>query len=189
MDTEEAPISSDEEDSPSGHPIEDKVTVLENLRNGFKYHKNGPAQPYEWDKKDMSVMTEMIKKQAASLTKGRRKVRAVGYDNVPLPDGLLGWVNSVRDGTYFSDNPNVERGPRFKSCEKSNFWLWNFVSRTLLAEFDYWTEVHKENKNCDPSKSRYPKLSQLIFRHPDDFVGGLWSDFQTHWQRFIDEMR
>ena len=45
--------SSDEEEENEGHPIEDKATVLQNLANGFKYHKNGPAQPYDWDNVDL----------------------------------------------------------------------------------------------------------------------------------------
>ena len=36
---------------------------------------------------------------------------------------------------------------------------------------------------------QYPKIEDLVFRHNDDFVGGLWTDFEKHWQRFIDEIR
>ena len=181
--------SSDEEPVDDGHPLEDRATVLRNLRNGFKYHKNGPAQMYDWSKADIDEMTKIIQDSVIRVKKGRRKVRAVDYRGQPLPNGLLGWVNSVRSGVYFGDNPKINRGPVFKCGEKTNFWLWNFVSETLICEFDYWTEVHKQNAHVDPKDTRYPDISKLIFRHSEDFVGGLWCDFEQHWQRFIDEMR
>ena len=181
--------SSDEDEAPVGHPIETKAKVLRNLKAGFKYHKNGPAQMYDWTSDDIGHMTQIINDSVSKLKKGRRKIRAVDYKGRPLPNGLLGWVNSVRTGKYFSDNPKINRGPAFTSGEKSNFWLWNFVSETLISEFDYWTEVHKKNATVDPKDTRYPDISKLIFRNSDDFVGGLWCDFERHWQRFIDEMR
>ena len=63
MDDEDNPYvpSSDEEEEPEGHPVEDNATVLRNLANGFKYHKNGPAQPYEWTKEDMEYMSKLIR--------------------------------------------------------------------------------------------------------------------------------
>ena len=182
--------SSDEDEEPTeGHPLETKEAVLENLKNGFRYHKNGPAQMYDWSEADVKTMTSIITESVSSIKKGRRKIRAVDFMGRPLPNGLLGWVNSVRNGTYFGDNPKINRGPAFKSGEKSNFWLWNFVSDTLICEFDYWSEVHKTNATVDPKETRYPDISKLIFRHSEDFVGGLWCDFESHWQRFIDEMR
>ena len=183
--------SDEDEDAESnlGHFIEDRATVIHNIANGFKYHKNGPAQPYDWDTTDFAKMDKLIRETAKKVTKGRRKIRAVRHDGTEFPGGLLGWVNNVRSGVYFSDNPNVSRGDSFTSGERSNFWLWNFVSETLLAEVDFWTKIHKANQKCDPSQSRYPDLEKLIFRHPDDFVGGLWCDFEKHWQKFVDEMR
>ena len=162
---------------------------MKNLRNGFRYHKNGPAQTYDWTAEDIKTMTKIITDSVADMKKGRRKIRAVDYQGRPLPNGLLGWVNSVRSGKYFGDNPKINRGPVFKSGEKSNFWLWNFVSDTLISEFDYWSDVHKLNATVDPKDPRYPDISKLIFRHSEDFVGGLWCDFESHWQRFVDEMR
>ena len=113
----------------------------------------------------------------------------MNYQGKPFPGGLLGWVNAVRSGKYFGDNPKIDRGPVFVSGEKTNFWLWNFVSQTLLSEFDYWSDVHKQNAGKDPKDTRYPDVSKLIFRHSEDFVGGLWCDFEQYWQRFVDEMR
>ena len=192
MDDEEdvAPLSSDSEDEIDlGHPMETKEQVIENLRKGFRYHKNGPAQQYDWNKEDISLMTEIIQNSVSKVKKGRRNVRAVNYKGEPFPGGLLGWVNSVRSGRYFSDNPKIERGCEFKAGDRSNFWLWNYVSETLVHEFDYWTEWHKVNKNLPPSDTKYPDISKLIFRHSEDFVGGLWTDFSKHWMRFVDEMR
>ena len=181
--------SSDEDEVTEGHPLEDKVTVLRNLRNGFKYHKNGPAQMYDWSKDDIREMTKIIHGSIKKNSRARRKIRAVDYRGRPFPGGLLGWVNAVRTGHYFADNPRIERGPVIKGGERTNFWLWNFVSQTLLHEFDYWTEVHKKNATVDPKDTRYPDISKLIFRNSDDFVGGLWCDFEKYWQRFVDEMR
>ena len=182
--------SDDEADAEySGHPFEDKASVLENLQNGFQYHKNGPAQMYDWSADDIQKMTLIIKDSVSDLKKGRRKIRAVNYLGEEFPGGLLGWVNNVREGVYFGDNPNVQRGPRFSSGEKTNHWLWNFVSETLLSEFHLWSKIHRENSKAKPSGSKYPKLNQLIFRHTEDFVGGLWCDFHKHWQPFINEMR
>ena len=163
-------ISSDEELDPPGHPLEDKRTVIRNLKSGFKYHKNGPAQTYDWSDDDVAEMTKIIHASVSTVKKGRRSVRAVNHQGKPLPNGLLGWVNCVRRGEYFGDNPRINRGPTFKSGEKSNFWLWNFVSETLLSEFDYWSEVHKLNSTVDPKDTKYPDISKLIFRHSDDFV-------------------
>ena len=150
--------SSDDDTDEPGHPVEDKGTVLKNLQAGFKYHKNGPAQMYDWNKDDIAKMTQIIHQSVSTLKKGRRKIRATDYKGNVLPNGILGWVNSVRRGDYFGDNPKVNRGPVFKSGEKSNFWLWNFVSETLLAEFDYWTEVHKQNAKVDPKNTKYPDI-------------------------------
>ena len=72
--------------------------------------------------------------------------------------------------------------------EKSNFWLWNYVSEVLVHEFDYWTEWHQKNKKLPSEMTKYPDISKMIFRHSEDFVGGLWSDFSKHWSRFVDEM-
>lgn len=181
--------SSDDDLEVTGHPLEDKRTVINNLKNGFKYHKNGPAQTYDWNDDDVAEMTKIIHESVSKIKKGRRAIRAVDYKGRPLPNGLLGWVNSVRRGDYFSDNPNINRGPIFKSGEKSNFWLWNFVSETLLSEFDYWSEIHKQNASVDPKDTKYPDISKLIFRHSEDFVGGLWCDFERHWEKFVNEMR
>ena len=190
MDFEISWSSDDETDAETlGHPLEDKATVIAKLKQGFKYHKNGPAQMYDWSSKDIETMTSIISESVTEIKKGRRKIRAVNFLGEEFPGGLLGWVNNVREGVYFSDNPNINRGTRFKSGEKSNHWLWNFVSETLISEFDFWSRIHQENAQCSPESSRYPNLHQLIFRHTDDFVGGLWCDFHGHWQRFIDEMR
>ena len=189
-DIEPQEISSDEDSpEPAGHPVESKAEVLQNIANGFRYHKNGPAQPYNWGKDDLAKMTTLIKEASKSVVRGRRKIRAIRHDGKEFPGGLLGWVNNVRKGIYFGDNPSVQRGPVYKSGEKSNHWLWNFVSETLLAEVDFWTKIHSDNQIGDPKNSKYPDLEKLIFRHPDDFVGGLWTDFEKHWQRFVNEMR
>lgn len=179
---------SEDEDEP-GHPLETKEQVLKNLRQGFLYHKKGPAQMYDWNKKDIETMTQIITDSVKDVKKGRRNVRAMNYRGEPFPGGLLGWVNSVRSGKYFPDNHRIERGPMFKTGEKSNFWLWNYVSETLIHEFDYWTEWHQKNKKLPPEETKYPDISKMIFRHSEDFVGGLWSDFHKHWERFVDEMR
>ena len=183
------PLSSDSEEEDEGHPLETKQQVIENLSKGFRYHKNGPAQQYDWNKEDIAKMTELIHSSVSKVKKGRRNVRAMNYKGEPFPGGLLGWVNSVRSGRYFADNPKINRGCEFKAGEKSNFWLWNFVSETLVQEFDYWTEWHKINKTLPADQVKYPDISKMIFRHSEDFVGGLWTDFSKHWMRFVDEMR
>ena len=180
---------SDDEDNDGGHPIEDCETVLKRLASGVKYHKNGPARQYDWKKEHISRMTEIIKNSVSKIKRGRRKVRAMDYTGSEFPGGLLGWVNAVRSGKYFGDNPDIDRGPRFVSGEKTNFWLWNYVSEVLISEFHYWTKVHQENKTMDPAKTRYPDITKMIFRHTDDFVGGLWTDFSKHWKTFVNEMR
>ena len=191
MESDDEPelYSSDSEDEDSqGHPMETKEQVMENLKRGFMYHKNGPAQQYDWTKDDIAKMTEIIHGSVQKVKKGRRNVRAINYKGEPFPGGLLGWVNSVRTGQYFPDNKRISRGPALASGEKTNFWLWNYVSETLIHEFDYWTEWHEQNKKLKPEDTKYPDISKMIFRHSEDFVGGLWTDFSKHWQRFVDEM-
>ena len=181
--------SSDEDTTAPGHPMESCEIVLKNLAKGIKYHKNGPAQQYDWKEHHIKRMTEIIKDSVKNIKPGRRKIRAMNYLGEEFPGGLLGWVNAVRSGRYFSDNPEIVRGPHINSGERSNFWLWNYVSDVLLAELNYWTKVHKMNKDLDPSKAKYPDITKMIFRHTDDFVGGLWTDFSKHWEPFVHEMR
>ena len=188
--------TDDDGETDAGHPLEDKKDVLNNLRNGYAYHKNGPAREYEWTPEEISEMSSMIvaaheKIKAATKNKAR-VIRAQNYKGESSANMLRNWVNSCRSGQRFPDNPTVERGPKLEHDEWSNHQLWEYVSRTLQAEFHYWTKVEAINRKLPKDKqksARYPKLDDLIFRHNDDFTAGLWSDFQSHWQPFIDELR
>ena len=182
---------SDQDEEIFGHPDHSPNEVLENLRNGYKYHKNGPAREYSWSKADIAEMTKMIEKKN-NLVKLRRAkervIRGQDYKGYSDKDHLLRWVNSCRMGYRFSLNPKVERGPQLRRKEWSNKKLWEYVSRTLIAEFDYWTEVFQSDQ-AKAAGIQYPKVSDLIFRHNEDFTSGLWSEFSHHWERFINNMR
>ena len=188
--------STDDEDEPSGHPVETKEEVLANLRNGFAYHKNGPAREYDWTPSEISEMSALItatheKIKAATKNKARI-IRAQNYKGESSANMLRNWVNSCRSGTRFPDNPSIERGHKLEHDEWTNHQLWEYVSRTLQSEFHYWTKVEQINRNLPDERkksAKYPKLDDLIFRHNDDFTAGLWSDFREHWQPFIDELR
>ena len=148
-------LSSDDESSDDdidkeaakGHPIETKVQVLQNLKDGFPYHKNGPAREYEWTKEEISQMSDLIVKthsnvQAATKNK-TRVIRAQNYKGESSANMLRNWVNSCLTGRKFTDNPRVERGSKIEHDEWSNHQMWKYVSRTLQSEFQYWTDVEK----------------------------------------------
>ena len=188
--------SDDDGDTNTGHPVEDKRAILEKLREGFAYHKNGPAREYDWTKEEIAEMSTLITEthervKAASKNKSR-VIRAQNYKGESSANMLRNWVNSCLQGKRFPDNPQIERGEKIDHEDWSNYQMWDYVSRTLQAEFHYWTKVEKINRNLPSDRTkevRYPKLDDLIFRHNDDFTAGLWSDFRTHWQPFIDELR
>ena len=183
---------SDNDDDMYGHPDHTPLEVLENLKAGYKYHKNGPAREYFWTKDHVKIMTEMIQEKAAlikSQSKKERQIRGQDFQGNSDPDHLLKWVNRCLVGKQFPYNPSIERGPALKRHQWSNKKLWHYVSRALIAEYDYWTAQHKRNQNLDPQNTKYPDIRNLIFRHNDDFTSGLWSEFSEHWERFINEMR
>ena len=188
-------FSSDSEEEHEGHPKEQKSVVLEKLFSGFRYHKDGPAQSYQWTEEEIQKMAQHLEEYAKQAKEGkRRKIRAVRYDGTPVVGGLLRFVNDARMGKTFKDNPRISRRQKaYYAGQLTQHQLWHEASEILLAEFDYWSEVHQSNllhfKAGQPEKCRYPKIGDLIFRHNDDFVGGLWSDFHIHWDRFIDELR
>ena len=174
-----------------GHPPHSPNEVIQNLKKGFKYHKNGPAREYDWSKKHIEEMTRMIDHKNKEVKFKRAKeriIRGQNYQGVSDKDHLLKWVNSCRMGYRFPLNPLVERGPQLCRKDWSNKQLWHYVSRTLIAEFDYWTKIFQSDQ-AKAADIKYPKVSDLIFRHNEDFTSGLWSEFATHWERFIDNMR
>ena len=189
--------SSDSEDDEGhqGHPVESKNDVLCKLKDHFPYHKNGPAQPYSWTDSEVKIMSQHLQDYADKIQEGkRRKIRAVHYDGKPYVGGLLKFVNKAITGKLFPQNPHIRlRKRKYCAGELSQHQLWHIASEILIAEFDYWIDVSKENAkhvaNGQPERCRYPHINKLVFRNNEDFVGGLWSDFETHWQRFIDELR
>ena len=201
--TEGCLLSSDDDDTEddddgasSGHPMETKSEILNNLRQGYAYHKNGPAREYDWTPEEISEMSILItethdKVKAATKNKAR-VIRAQNYKGESSANMLRNWVNSCRLGHRFANNTRIERGPKLEHDEWSNHQLWEYVSETLQAEFHYWTNVEKINRSLPKDRQkdvRYPQLDDLIFRHNDDFTAGLWSDFRRYWQPFIDELR
>ena len=185
----------DDDDLPTeeyGHPDHSPLEVLENLRSGFKYHKNGPAREYDWTKEDRQIMTDLIRERAAQVEKRRKKERVIrGQDYLgnSEKDHLVRWVNACLVGIRFPNNPKVRRGAAIGRKEWSNKKLWRYVSETLIAEFDYWNEMHVRNQKGPPEAAQYPKVSDLIFRHNDDFTSGLWSEFSDFWEPFLNDMR
>ena len=181
----------DPNDEQSGHPEHTPEEVIENLKKGYKYHKNGPARTYSWTKDQIAEMTRMIERKNNLVKMKQAKeriIRGQNYKGISEKDHLLRWVNSCRMGYRFALNPKVERGHQLRRKDWSNKKLWEYVSRTLIAEFDYWTEIFQSDQ-AKTANIRYPKVSDLIFRHNEDFTSGLWSEFSHHWERFINDMR
>ena len=178
-----------------GHPLETKEEVLRKLFDGFSYHKNGPAQSYQWTESEINLMADHLEEYCTKVKKKKRhKIRATRYDGRPVTGGLLKFVNDAKTGKTFPNNPYIKRRrQRYKAGYISQHALWHEASEILIAEFDYWMDIYQDNLKYaaqgQTDKIRYPKVDDLIFRHNDDFVGGLWSDFEQHWQRFIDEIR
>ena len=186
--------SSDDDDDPIGQPIEAMDEILSKLQKDFPYHKNGPAQSYDWTPEHIDVMSQNIKDFAARIKSNNerksRKIRAHDYLGVSKKNHLLKWVNSCLRGERFAHNPNITRGKKLELTDWSNHKLWEYVSETLIHEFHYWTDIHKKNLGQkDASKVLYPQVTDLIFRENDDFVGGLWSDFSKFWEPFIEEVK
>lgn len=190
--------SEEEHDSnepPRGHPLETKSEVLQNLIKGHPYHKNGPAQGYKWNEQEIEQMAQHLEEYATNVRRGRRKkIRATRFDGRPVTGGLLKFVNDAVTGKTFPNNHYIKRRKnRYRAGYISQHALWHEASEILIAEFDYWMDVHQNNikhaAENRPELIQYPKIEDLIFRNNEDFVGGLWSDFEKHWQRFIDEIR
>ena len=185
-----------EDEDREGHPLETKEQVLENLRKGFPYHKNGPAREYDWNKDEISQMSKMIQEKHFEIKRAKknksRVIQAQNYKGETSSNMLLNWVNSCLSGERFPDNSDIKRGPTLEHGEWSNHRLWQYVSTTLQSEFHYWCKVEQINRKLPPEKrkeAKYPKLSDLIFRRNEDFTSGLWSEFSEFWQPFIDEIR
>ena len=180
---------------PDGHPMETKDEVLNKLRSGFPYHKNGPAQEYDWTEKEILEMAKHLETYSQEATSSKRKkIRAVRFDGTPVKGGLLRFVNDAKNGKTFRHNPYIKRSYKtIRAGQLTQHQLWHITSKILIAEFDYWTDVFAKNnehvKNGQSADCKYPNINDLVFRHSDDFVGGLWSDFEEHWQRFVDEIR
>ena len=187
--------SSDEEDD-GGHPYDNKATVLSKLEDGYPYNKGGPAREYDWTASDISKMADLIRKKNEEVRQNRKKrpraIRAQNYRGDTSNNYLLNWINSVRCGKRFENNPNHERGPKLLHGQRSNHRLWEYVSEILTKEFHYWMDIHKKNMalpKSERSKVQYPLIEDLIFRVNDDFTGGLWSQFYKYWEPFISELR
>lgn len=200
MDSDVIMSDSDSDDdngggAAKGHAVETKDQVLENLFNGFPYHKNGPAQGYKWSEAEIEKMAQHLEDYASKVKRGRRKkIRATRYDGRPVTGGLLKFVNDAVTGKTFPNNPHIKRRRnRYKAGYITQHALWHEASEILIAEFDYWMDIYEDNikyaSEGRPELIRYPKIEDLVFRNNEDFVGGLWSDFEKHWQRFIDEIR
>ena len=180
---------------PHGHPLETKTSVLNKLKNGACYHKNGPARSYDWTADDISEMSKILEEHAQNVASGKRKkIRAVRYDGTPVKGGLLRFVNDAKNGKTFPNNPKIKRSYKtIRAGQLTQHQLWHITSKILIAEFDYWTEIYAQNQKLAAEGKgyacKYPKINDLVFRHSEDFVGGLWSDFEEHWQRFVDEIR
>ena len=186
----------DESEDDGGHPYEAKKDVLVNLQAGYPYHKGGPAREYDWTHSDISQMAEMLRQQNEKVRENRKKrpraIRAQNYRGETSNNYLLNWVNSVRSGKRFGQNPGLERGSKWERGFKSNHQLWETVSDILTCEFHYWMDIHKKNLALPKSKrsaAKYPHIEDLIFRVNDDFTGGLWSQFYRYWEPFINELR
>ena len=195
-------LSSDDSDEgeddkvASGHPRETKQAVLEQLKNSFAYHKNGPAQEYDWSAEDIDIMTEMIRKaHSETLAAKKNKARVIRAQNhlgESSANMLRNWVNSCLSGQRFPKNRFIKRGPKIEHDQWTNHQMWEYVSETLQFEFRYWSTVEKLNRELPADQkiqAEYPKLEDLIFRHNEDFTAGLWSEFSEFWQPFIDELR
>ena len=190
--------SSDEDDEvdDGGHPFESKQKVLENLEKGYPYNKGGPAREYEWDLSEIAKMSDLIRKRNEEVRENRKKrpraIRAQNYRGETSGNYLLNWVNSVRCGKRFPENPKLVRGPKWKHGQRSNHQLWETVSEILTCEFHFWMGIHKKNADLPPGekvKAKYPRIEDLIFRVNEDFTGGLWSQFYQYWEPFINELR
>ena len=188
--------SSDEEDDDGGHPFENKAEVLKNLKLGYSYNKNGPAREYQWTPSEVSEMADLLRHKNDTVRQQRKKrpraIRAQNYRGDTSNNYLINWINSVRSGKRFENNPNHVRGPKLLHGQFSNHCLWEFVSDVLTQEFQYWMKIHKNNLSLPESqrsKVKYPLIEDLIFRVNDDFTGGLWSQFFKYWEPFINELR
>ena len=164
---------------------------------GEKIHKISPAFPVKWTKEEINLMSEHVFSTGESLRtdrhRGSQEIPAVNYQNKPISGGLLQWVNRVRLRHHLKYNPYIQRGGRIKPGGRSNRQLWKEVSRILLAEYRYWSEKLKRNRELMATSRgylvEYPKIGNLPFRDNDVFLGGEWSHFASFWDEFIDQTK
>ena len=164
---------------------------------GKKVHKISPAFPVNWTHEEMKIMSDHVFKEGESRRKtGDRRpieIPAVNYLNKPISGGLLHWVNQVRLRHRLKYNPYIVRGGRIRPGGRTNRQLWREVSKILLAEYRYWSEKLKTNRDLMSTGRgylvEYPKIGNLPFRDNDVFVGGEWSHFSSFWDEFIDGLK
>lgn len=107
-------------------------------------------------------------------------VRAVNWKGDPVC--LKTWLSRVWSGELFPSNPYIRREAPKNRRGLRNHRQWLLVSEVLAGEYSYW--VTKK----DSEETFYPNLDWLVFRHPDDFVCGIWKHFSAFWLPLIADI-
>ena len=145
----------------------------------------------------MTIMAEHVFQAGHDYRERAEKdpieIPAVNYQNKPISGGLLNWVNLVRMNRKLKYNPYIVRGGRIRPGGRTSRQIWKETSRILLAEFRYWSEKLRSNRQL-MSEGRgfmveYPKIGNIPFRDNDVFLGGEWSHFREFWDEFIDGLK
>ena len=150
-----------------------------------------------WSPAEIDQMARFVYEEGervrAARDRNSAEIPAVNYQNKPINGGLMHWVNLVRLNRKFPYNPYIVRGGRIRPGGRTNRQLWKEVSRILLAEYRYWSEKLKQNRQLMSSGLgylvEYPKISNLPFRDNETFLGGEWSHFSEFWEEFIEDMK
>ena len=145
----------------------------------------------------MKIMSDHVFSVGESIRNSAEKtpltIPAVNYQNKPISGGLLHWVNQVRLRHRFKYNPYIVRQGRLRPGGPTDRQLWREVSKILLAEYRYWSEKLKINRELISTGRgylvEYPKISNIPFRDNDVFVGGEWSNFSSFWDEFIENLK
>ena len=174
-----------------------KSEILAAVLAGEKVHKVSPAFPVDWSNEEMTQMADHVFSVGESLRNSSEQrpteIPAVNYQNKPINGGLLHWVNQVRLRHKLKYNPYIDRLGRIRPGGRTNRQLWREVSKILLAEYRYWSEKLKTNRELISSGRgylvEYPRIGNLPFRDNEVFLGGEWSHFSTFWNSFIEDLK
>ena len=135
-------------------------------------------------------------RQKALQKRHKGPIRAINSSNQPV--SLVAWLNSVYSGQRFFYNSDLillplVAGRRTKRDSSgrpvrrqlTNHEMWLETCEILNAMVHYWSVPLKGLPSNDYRRHNNPLVTDLVFRHCDDFRAGCWNEFRSFWLPYI----